>query len=210
VSVLKEIAFYRGRRDEVPNREVAHRLAQSRSAEDIQEIAQNLKNPEPNVQSDCLKVLYELGYLAPDLIAGYVQDFIELLAHRSNRMVWGGMIALSTIAALQADRIFPHLDEIQKVMASGSVITNDAGIKTLSAVAASKADYRREIMPYLLKRLSGSRPVDAPRYAENILSAVSTAECPAFIEILDKWISVSTGSRLSRLKHIRRLAETVA
>ena len=154
-----------------PTRKLARELARTRSLADIREIAENLWNKEPNIQSDCLKVLYELGYLAPELIADYVDDFLKLLKHRNNRMVWGGMIALSTIAGLQADKIFPHVDEIRKTMEAGSVITNDAGIKTLTAVAARKDEYRaRKSVPYLLERLSNSRPVDAPRYAEIILA----------------------------------------
>src|SRR5512136_2098780 len=138
MSVLNRIAFFQGRRDEVPNQEVARELAQTRNAADIREIAENLWNKEPNIQSDCLKVLYELGYLAPGLIAEYVDDFIKLLKQRSNRMVWGGMIALSTIASLQADEIFTHLELVKKTMEAGSIITNDAGIKTLTAIAARK------------------------------------------------------------------------
>ncbi len=93
-------------------------------------------------------MLYELGYLAPGLISEYVEEFLKLLKHRNNRMVWGGMIALSTIAGLQADKIFAHVDEIIKTMEAGSVITNDAGMKTLIAVAARKDEYRLRIMSY--------------------------------------------------------------
>jgi hypothetical protein len=210
MSVLNKIAFYQGRRDEVPNQEVARTLAQTRDAADIHEIAENLWNKEPNLQSDCLKVLYELGYLAPELIAEYVDDFIKLLKHRNNRMVWGGMIALSTIASLQADKIFPHLDEIKKAMAAGSIITNDAGIKTLTEVAARKNEYRLRINPYLLERLANSRPVDAARYAENILIAVSMADKAEFIEILKKWITSASGSRLARLRKVFRQAEEIS
>src|SRR5512136_689457 len=154
MSVLHKIAFYQDRRDEVPNQELARTLAQTRNVGDIREIAENLWNKAGNIQSDCLKVLYELGYLAPELIAEYVDDFIKLLKQRNNRMVWGGMIALSTIASLQADKIFPHLEEIKKTMKAGSVITNDAGMKTLAEIAARKEEYRAKIVPYLLERLS--------------------------------------------------------
>ncbi len=207
MSVLGKIAYFQGRRDEVPNQEAARELAQTRSLVDIREIAENLWNKEPNVQSDCLKVLYELGYLAPELIADYVDDFLKLLKHRNNRMVWGGMIALSTIAGLQADRIFLHVDEIQKTMEAGSVITNDAGIKTLTEVAAQKDEYRARIVPYLLERLSSSRPVDAPRYAEVILAAIGTADKAAFVKILEKWKEASSGSRLARLKKVTKAAQ---
>jgi len=207
MSVLGKIAHFQDRRDEVPNQEVARELAQTRSLADIREIAENLWNKEPNIQSDCLKVLYELGYLVPELIADYLDDFLKLLKHRNNRMVWGGMIALSTIAGLQADRIFPHVDEIQKTMEAGSVITNDAGIKALTEVAARKNEYRARIVPYLLERLSNSRPVDAPRYAEIILAAIGTADKAEFVKILEKRMEAASGSRLARLKKAIKAAQ---
>lgn len=210
MSVLNKIAFYQDRRDEVPNQEVAHTLAQTRNAADIREVAENLWNREANIQSDCLKVLYELGYLAPELIAEYVEDFLKLLDHRNNRMVWGGMIALSTIASLQADKIFPHLELIKKTMACGSVITNDAGMKTLSKVAAQKDEYRLQIIPYLLERLANSRAVDAPRYAEMMLPAIGTAEKAGFIKILEKWMTSASGSRLARLRKVLRQAGQIS
>ena len=210
MSVLQKIAFFQDRRDEVPNQEVAHTLAQTRNAADIREIAENLWNREPNIQSDCLKVIYELGYLAPDLIAEYVEEFIKLLKHRNNRMVWGGMIALSTIASLRAEEIFPHLELVKKTMEAGSIITNDAGIKTLTAIAARKDEYRLQILPYLLERLAKSRPVDAPRYAENILIAISTDDKAEFINILKKWITSASGSRLARLRKVLKQAEEIS
>jgi hypothetical protein len=210
MTVLKKIAFYQNRRDEVPNQEVARRLSLTRDTADIHEIAENLWNKEPNIQSDCLKVLYELGYLAPDLVAAYVDDFIRLLENRNNRLVWGGMIALSTIASLQADKIFPHLEEIKQAMEAGSVITNDAGIKTLTEVAARKEAYRTRIVPYLLERLAASRPVDAPRYAENILNAIGPADKAEFIKILNKWIASASPARLPRLKKVLKKAEKIS
>jgi hypothetical protein len=206
MSILNKIAFYQDRRDEVPNQELAHELARTRNATDIREIADNLWNKEPNIQSDCLKVLYELGYLAPELIAGYVDDFIRLLQHRNNRMVWGGMIALSTIAGLQADKIFPHVDKIIKTMEAGSIITKDAGIKTLTEIAARKDEYHRRIAPFLLERLANSRPVDAPRYAENILMAIRDSDKAEFIKTIEKWIGAASGSRLARLKKVLKQA----
>ena len=202
MSVINKIAFYQNRRDEVPNQEVARELAQTRNAADIREIAEAVWNKEPNIQSDCLKVLYELGYLAPELIAGYVDDFIKLLKHPNNRMVWGGMIALSTIASLQAEAIFPHVDEIKKTMEAGSVITNDAGFKTLAKIASRKDEYRQQIIPYLLDRLENSRPVDAPRYAEFIQAAIGPAEKDKFSDILVKWTASASGSRLARLRKV--------
>jgi hypothetical protein len=204
--VLNKIAFYQNRRDEAHNQELAQGLAQSRSQADIREIAENLWNKEPNVQSDCLKVLYELGYLAPDLIAEYAGDFIKLLKHRNNRMVWGGMIALSTLADLKADEIFPHVDEIIQVMNQGSVITMDNGIRVLALVASQKDEYRKAIFPYLLDHLQTCRPKEVPQHAEKSLPAVTAENKSDFIQVLEKRLEDMRASQALRLKKIIKAA----
>lgn len=206
MSLLNRIAFYQNRRDEIPNQELARELAQTRNASDIREIAGNLWNKEPNIQSDCLKVLYELGYLAPELIAEYVQDFLKLLKHRNNRMVWGAMLALSTIADLQAGQLFPHIDEIVRVMQNGSVITMDNGIKTLALVASQKEEYRQAIFPTLLDHLKTCRPKEVPQHAEKTLPAISAENKSAFMRVLESRLEDMTASQTARLKKTIRIA----
>ena len=206
MSVLHKIAFHQNRRDELPNQEVAQALAQSRNQADIQEIATNLWNAEPNVQSDCLKVLYELGYLAPELIAGYVEDFLKLLRNHNNRMVWGGMIALSTVANIKAAEIFPHFDEIVQVMKNGSVITMDNGIRVLALVASQKDEYRKAIFPYLLDHLQTCRPKEVPQHAEKSLPAVTAENKSDFIQVLEKRLEDMRASQALRLKKIIKAA----
>jgi hypothetical protein len=153
MSVLNRLASAQQRNDDVPNQELARELAQSKNVADIRELVDNLRNQDMQIQSDCIKTLYELGYLAPELIADYVQEFIELLTSKQNRLVWGGMIALSTIAILKAPEIFQHLTTLKKVITHGSVITVDGGIKTLALVASTNASYRTELLPYLFQHL---------------------------------------------------------
>jgi len=200
MSVLNKIAYFQNRRDEVPNQEVARTLAQTRNAADIREIAENLWNKEANIHSDCLKVLYELGYLAPELIADYADDFLKLLKQRNNRMVWGGMIALSTIAALKADELFPHYEEIINVMNKGSVITMDNGIKTLALVASVNTAYSQKIFPFLLEHLATCRPKEVPQHAEKTLPAVCADNKNEFIAVLEKRMEDMTGAQLARVK----------
>ena len=110
-SVLDKIAFYRNRRDEVPNQELARDLATSGDRAGIQVIADNLSNKNKSVRSDCLKVLYELGYINPDLIADHVGRLLALLNSKDNRMVWG-VRTLARVAAAEAEyrrKLFPVL-----------------------------------------------------------------------------------------------------
>ena len=207
MSVLYKITFLQNRRDELPNQELAQALAQSRNQADIREFAENLWNKEPAVQSDCLKVVYELGYLAPELIADYVDDFLKLLKHRNNRMVWGGMIALSTVADLKAAEIFPHVNEIVQVMEKGSVITMDNGIKSLALVASQKDEYRTVIFPYLLDHLKTCRPKEVPQHAEKSLPAVTPGNKSDFVHVLEKRLEDMTASQAARLKKIIKAAE---
>ena len=168
MTALNQIAYFQNRRDEVPNQELARQLAETQDRSGIQEIAENLWNKNSNIQSDCLKVLYETGYLAPELIAPYAADFLKLLHSRHNRMVWGAMIGLSTIADIAADAIDSQRGEIQRAMEQGSVITVDAGVQTLAKLAD---DQRRgeQIFPYLLQHLQTCRPKDVPQHAEKIV-----------------------------------------
>jgi hypothetical protein len=112
MSVLDKIAFFQNRRDEVPNQQLAKELAQTENIAGIKEIAENLQNKNQNIQNDCLKVLYEIGYLKPDLITDYIQDFLTLLKSKNNRMVWGAMIALATIADKKPNEIYAKIGDV--------------------------------------------------------------------------------------------------
>ena len=207
MSVLNKIAHFQNRRDEAPNQELAKELAAKKNRKGIREIAENLWNENPNVQSDCLKVLYEIGYLSPELIADYAGDFLKLLKSRNNRLVWGSMIALSTIAAVNADEIYEHHAEIRKVMDKGSVITVDNGVKTLALVAAGNETRRKKIFPYLLRHLETCRPKDVPQHAEKIVVAVNAKNKGEFIKVLEKRMADMTGSQVARVKRVIKEAE---
>lgn len=108
MSVLNKLAHFQNRRDEAPNQALARELAEKKDRAGVREIARNLWNENRDVQSDCLKVLYEVGSLDPRLIAAYAGDFLKLLKSRNNRLVWGSMTALAAIAEIKAAEIYAH------------------------------------------------------------------------------------------------------
>ena len=207
MSVLNRIACQKNRRDEVPNQELARELAESDNRVGIQEIAENLWNKDTNVSFDCVKVLYEVGYIKPELIAEYVSDFLTLMKSKHNRLVWGAMLALSTIAALRTDEIYAQCNEIQKVMDKGSVITVDNGVKILAIVASKNETYRAEIFPYLLNHLATCRPKDVPQHSEKTLTAVDAANKGEFIAVLEKRMVDLQGAQVTRVKKVIKEAE---
>ena len=210
MSVLNRIAYFQSRRDEVPNQDLARSLARTKNWAGIREIAENLHSSNRNVQSDCLKVLYEIGYLDPALIAGYADDFLDLLHSKNNRVVWGSMIALAMISPLQARAIGKRLDEVMKAIDAGSLITVVWGVKTLAGVASASRTYRARILPVLLRQLKTCLPRDVPTHTQSILPAVDESNRGKFLAVLSSRLPDLSPAQTTRLRKVLRQIECAA
>jgi hypothetical protein len=207
MSALERVAHFQNRRDEVPNQELAHDLAKKKDRKGIQEIAANVWSQDKDVQADCIKVLYEIGYIDPTLVAGYAGDFVRLLKSKNNRLVWGGMIALGTVAQLKPDVVLAHLDELQKALKEGSVITVDNAVVALARAASAGDKYRRAMFPLLKNHLKTCRPKDVPQHSEKSLTAVNASNRKEFVAVLIQRLDDLSGSGLARVKKVIRQAE---
>jgi hypothetical protein len=199
-SVLNKISYYQNVRDEVPNQELARQLAQTCDTAGIQEVAAHLWDKNKNIQSDCLKVLYEIGYLDPHLIANYVEDFLKLLHSKNNRLVWGAMIGLASVADLRPEAVWTQIEAVMQVVEAGSVITVVWGVRALAKVAATQAERRARIFPFLRHTLETCIPRDVPTHAESMLCAVDATVRADFLSILDARRAELTPSQQARLK----------
>jgi hypothetical protein len=176
MSYIEQIAYYKNDRSEVPNQVLARGLAEQENKKGIKEIAGYLFDKNKSIASDCIKVMYEIGYVKPELIADYASTFIELLSGTQNRMVWGAMIALSTIAQREADKLFQNKEIILHTIKNGTVITQVSGIKALAGIASAKAAYKKELLPVLFDYLEACRPVDFATRTETILPVIELAD----------------------------------
>jgi len=199
MSILDELANAQGVKSDVPNQKLARKLAEYNNSDEIKVIVENLGNKDKSIQSDCIKVLYEIGYIKPILISDYVNEFIKLMNSRNNRLVWGGMIALSTIASLKAKEIFEQREAIKKALEKGSVITADAGIKTISQVATSGRKYNKVLFPYLIECIKTCRPKSVAQYTESIFEAVSEDNIAQFIKAVNGRKDILNRSQLRRV-----------
>jgi hypothetical protein len=204
VSALNKIAYYQNRRDEVPNQELARELAETKDKKGIQVIAENLWNKNKNIRSDCLKVLYEIGYINPELIADYVGEFLKLLKDKNNRMVWGAMIGLATIADKRPKDIWQQIDDVIIVINKGSLITVVWGVKTLARVAATDEKYCQKLFPILMEHLKTCIPRDVPMHAESILCVIDKSNQEEFLAVLETRRAELKPSQLARLKKIAK------
>lgn len=208
MGAIERIASKLGRQDEAQNQELARELAEHNDAAGIAEIAAHLWDRDTAVRSDCIKVLYEVGELKPELIAPYAADFVRLLGDKQNRLVWGGMSALATIATVAADALDPYAGEIQAAMARGSVITVDTGVKTLARLAASSAERNASLFPALLAHLETCRAKEVPQHAESTLVAVTPSNRAAFVAVLERRLPDLTPPQAARLQRLIRKVHT--
>ncbi|MFJ8066385.1 hypothetical protein ACIQYS_17435 [Psychrobacillus sp. NPDC096426] len=207
MSVVNLLASQLSRNDEVPNIELARELVNEENHTAIEEIIENLSSKDKKIQYDCIKVAYEIGQVKPELISKYAHTFIKLLKSRNNRLVWGGMTALATIAELASEIIMAHLDTLKSAMKIGSIITTDKGVLTLAKLAAVSKENNDVIFPFLLQHLEDCRTKEIPQHSESTLLAVTYENKEEFLNVLRKREKYLTAPQLKRIKKIYKILE---
>jgi hypothetical protein len=208
MSVIDRLASQLGRSDEAPNQALARDLAARRDNAGIAEVAGHLWQRDQAIRSDCIKVLYEIGEIDPALIAPFAADFVRLLSDKQNRLVWGAMTALGTIASIEADAIYTQVREIEAAIERGSVITVDHGIKVLAKLAVSSPERNTALFPRLLQHLATCRSKEVPQHSESTLIAVTATNRDAFVLVLDRRMPELTASQASRVKRTIKRAHS--
>ena len=183
MSIIDQLASSLGRRDEVPNQELAEKIATAKDKKAVKELADNLGNKSKDIQSDCIKVLYEIGGRSPALLAPYYKELAALLDSKNNRMVWGAMTAIDSITTECSDKVYKDITKVLEASDKGSVITKDHAVAILIKLAGIKA-YTNNCLELLLDQLKSCPPNQLPMYAENALSVIQGNYKSRFITLL--------------------------
>ena len=183
MSIVSKLASSLNRKDEVPNQELAQQIIKSNDKNAIKELVENLSNKDTKIQSDCIKVLYEIGEHKPTLISDYDREFLALLDNKNNRLVWGAMTALDCIASINPKGIYKNLTKILSTADKGSVITKDHGVNILIKLAADK-NFTNESLTLLLDQLKTCATNQLPMYAENATTVITDKYKKDFIKVL--------------------------
>ncbi|MBM3933132.1 MAG: hypothetical protein FJ319_02330 [SAR202 cluster bacterium] len=202
MAVIEKLASSRGRRDEEPNIALAKEIAFRGNRAAVEELTQALHGKDKAVKSDAIKVLYELGALKPTLIADHVEDFVKLLGSTDNRLVWGAMTALGSIADIRADKIWQNIEPVIKATQTGSVITQDWGVRVLATVAAKHERYRSRLFPFLMLFLQACEPKDFPRHLESIVPAINADGMKAVLELVEQRRVVLNATQAKRVDRV--------
>ena len=184
--MIEKLSYSLGRNDEEPNIELAKELAKTKSKKGIKEIVDGLSNPKEQIANDCIKVLYEIAGIKPELVSEYAEVFIKLLKSRNCRLVWGGMTALSKIVFLQHEVIYKNLDAIEKAYQNGSVITVDNSISVFAELVKADKKYEKTVFPIIIKHLENCRPKEVGQHSERAFVCINKNNSKIFKETLLK------------------------
>lgn len=207
--LISKLASSLGRRDEEPNILLAAEIVRKNQPAAIRELVASLESRNAHIQNDCIKVLYEVGSRKPKLIAPYANTFLGLLEHKNNRLQWGGMTALASIAGENPKWTYDSIPIILKAAEKGSVITRDNAVKILISLATQKL-YLSRVFPLLMEQLLGSPTNQLPMYAENILPLVGAGQKAVFIKTLQSRLpEVEQESKKRRLEKLIRKAQSL-
>ena len=182
MTIIDKLATSLNRRDEVPNQELAKKIAASNDTNAIREIFENLSNKNKGIQSDCIKVIDETGRLKPKLIAPYIDQIINLLVSKNNRLQWGAMAALDSITNDFPKKIHAVLPEIISAADHGTVITNDHCVGILIKLCAIPG--YTDVFSLLNERLLICPTNQLPMYAENAFPVITDQNKSTFIRTL--------------------------
>src|SRR4030042_5302432 len=203
MKVIDLLATSLNRRDEKPNQDLAIEIIRSKRNDWVKELVEKLNHQDKNIQSDCIKVLYEIGeHGAADMIAPYYRDFGEILKSKNNRLIWGAMTALDMITSINKKGIHELLPLIISAMDKGSVITIDHGMGILAKLA-SMNEYSETAFPLLIEQLKRCPSKQLPMYADKSLIAVNSDNKKQFIDLIQSRISeMEKDSQKERLNKV--------
>ncbi len=202
MDIIPKLATSLNRRDEVPNQELAAEIVTRVETAAIGELVDNLSNKSKGIRNDCIKVLYEVGYVEPKLISEHANAFLCLLEGKDNRLQWGAMTALDCIAKVKPDKIYAVLPKIIDAADKGSIITRDHCVNILISLAA-EPKYAGEVFAQLLKQLATCPTNQLPMYAERAMPIIIASNRDKFIQALSSRLDeISKESGRKRIEKV--------
>ncbi|OYD44701.1 hypothetical protein CHU00_15635 [Sphingobacterium cellulitidis] len=200
--IQEKLASFLGRRDETPNIELAQLISNNKDSQAVKDLVLLLKGKNKDFQNDSIKVLYEVAEHTPELISDFIQDFIDALKSKNNRLQWGAMTALKKITPINAEQIFKNILVLEQATEQGSVITRDNFIEILSILLDEK-EYEDLIFPMILKQLKNCPTNQLPMYTEILAPKITSVTCKSFQETVSSRLNeIDKESKRKRIEKV--------
>lgn len=202
-NVIDHFSSSLDRRDQGPNEEIAQQIVDGEGGKLLEEVVQVIQSKAvTRTKNDAVMVLMAISRINPKMLVNQADLFIHLLESKSNRQVWGSMIALANMASLVKEKIKPHLAKILQAMDEGTVVTRDHGFSILTELY--KEDRTGDLLALIHEQLLNAPPNQVGQYTEKFMEVVRREDIPAFVEALEV-----RGRELINEHHLKRLGKNL-
>lgn len=159
-----------------------------------------ISTKQKSIQSNCIKILYEIGRGNSILIHDDFKIYLKLLKSKNNRLVWGSMYAIASIAKTKGSEVVKNISDIIHAMRSGSRITIDGGIQVLATLSTQESS-QSQVFPLLIQELNQCDSKKLPAYIEESLICTQAYQKEQLLKIIENRITeFEKTSQIKRLK----------
>ena len=183
--IQDQLAYSLGRKDQAPNKSLAKKIADSEDELRLSELIQFFDSkPHKELQKDCSLTLAWIAERNPKMIAPYVDYLMDKLNDPINRVIWGSMIALSSIAHLTQDQLYQALPAILDAMDKGTVVTRDHGYRIL-IVLYQNNKYQEDVFLLVLEQIAKAPSNQLGQYTENLIAVLDRSHKEQLLTVLE-------------------------
>ncbi|MDW3196472.1 MAG: hypothetical protein R8G66_29120 [Cytophagales bacterium] len=191
------------RRDQGPNEVIAQAIVDDAGGDLLEEVVQVIHSKAATrTINDVVMTLMAVSRIHPKLLVQKADVFIDLLESKSNRQVWGSMIALANMAPLVKEKLKPHLVKILQAMDEGTVVTRDHGFSILTELY--KEDQSGDLLALINEQLLNAPSNQVGQYTEKFMEVVRKEDVSTFVEALEV-----RGQELTNEHHLKRLGKNL-
>ncbi len=183
MDIARRLTAATRRKDFQPNVELAIELVDTWDEAAVQQVFELVENGSKRQAHDAIQVAFEIAQREPELIQPHLDTLIDLLRSRDNRLLWGALYALSGLVAIDAKRLYAHLDQILDGAARASVIGRDKTLVILVGLMRTKR-YTKRITPLLLAHVQAAAINQFPTYAEAAATCLPDNALPALVKLI--------------------------
>ena len=185
MSIKNRLSYALGRRDQGPNKLLAQEIVAELDESKVEElIALFDSKPHVAIQKDCSLTLAWIAERKPEVIAPYVDYFLNKLNDPINRVIWGSMISLTAIAHFEQDKLFEKLPVILDAMDVGTVVTRDHGFRILITLYQNQK-YQDDTFPLILEQIRKAPSNQLGQYTERLIEVMSSKHTSHLVSILE-------------------------
>ena len=202
MGVIDELSTSLKLKIQEPNIALAKQIVENNDQAGIIELINELNNKK--LAGDCIKVLYEIGYLNASLIDNYADIFLKLLAHKDNRMQWGAMTALAEVSKTKPEVVYENLSDIIYAANNGSVITKDQAFNILIRLAKLET-YYDDVFSIINNQLSIAPNNQFPKYVEQTFEIIKLSDVEILIKTIE--LKINDIDVLSKRKRVEKILD---